>query len=137
MKKIVAVNCSPRPAWNTGTLIREAANGAASEGAEIKVFDLYQLEKFTGCVSCFGCKLPPHYGECVCRDGLAPVLEEIRTADGLILGTPNYLGDGSAGFRALYERLIFPSHTYRTEPLWIVHKSISGFPGDSGGEESV
>lgn len=116
MKKIIAINASPRKDWNTGTLIRETAKGAESEGAEVTVIDLYKLEKFTGCISCFGCKLPNSLGKCVYRDGLAPVLEEIRNADGLIIGTPNYLGDVSAGFRALYERLIFQYITYKTEP---------------------
>ena len=115
MKKIIAINCSPRPSWNTATLVREAAKGADAQGAEVEVIDLYKLEKFTGCISCFGCKLQENLGKCICKDGLAPVLEEIRNADGLILGTPNYLGDVSAGFRALYERLIFQSLTYKTE----------------------
>lgn len=117
MKKIIAINASPRTAWNTGTLVRKAAEGAKSEGADIRIFDLYKLEPFTGCISCFGCKLPEHRGVCVYRDGLAPVLEEIRSADGLILGSPNYLGDVSAGFRALYERLIFQSLTYQAEQM--------------------
>jgi len=116
MKTIIAINASPRATWNTSSLVREAAKGAESEGAEVKIFDLYKLEKFTGCISCFGCKLPEHQGVCVYKDGLAPVLEEIRTADGLVLGTPNYLGDVSAAFRALYERLIFQSLTYKLEP---------------------
>lgn len=116
MKKIIAVNASPRKEWNTGTMIREAAKGAESAGAEVKVYDLYKLEKFTGCISCFGCKRPENFGKCICRDGLAPVLEDIRTADGLILGTPNYLGDVSAGLRSMYERLVFQYITYKTEP---------------------
>lgn len=115
MKKIIAINCSPRSTWNTATLVREAAKGAEEEGVQVNVIDLYQLEKFTGCVSCFACKLPENPGKCVCRDGLTPVLEEIRNADGMIIGTPNYLGDVSAGFRSLYERLIFQSLTYKTE----------------------
>jgi len=115
MKKIVAINCSPRTAWNTATLVREAAKGAEAQGAEVEIIDLYKLETFTGCVSCFGCKLPNNLGRCICKDGLAPVLEAIRNADGLIIGTPNYLGDVTAGFRALYERLIFQSLTYKTE----------------------
>ena len=115
MKKIVAINCSPRSTWNTATLVREAAKGAEAQGAEVTVIDLYKLEQFTGCVSCFGCKLPDNLGKCICKDGLAPVLEEIRNADGLIIGSPNYLGDVTAGFRALFERLIFQSLTYKTE----------------------
>ena len=116
MKKIVAINASPRTTWNTSSLVRETAKGAEKEGAEVKIFDLYKLEKFTGCISCFGCKLPEHQGVCIYKDGLAPVLEEIRNADGLIIGTPNYLGDVSAAFRSLYERLIFQSLTYKIEP---------------------
>lgn len=124
MKHIVAINASPRVDWNTGTLIREASRGAESEGAEVVVFDLYKLEKFTGCISCFGCKLPANKGKCIYRDGLAPVLEEIRHADGLIIGTPNYLGDVSAGFRALYERLIFQYITYKKDPTSYSDRSI-------------
>ncbi len=116
MKKIVAINASPRTSWNTASLVRKAAKGAESEGAEVKVFDLYKLEKFTGCISCFGCKLPAHLGVCVCKDGLSEVLDEIRSADGLIIGTPNYLGDVSAAFRSLYERLVFQSLSYKNEP---------------------
>ena len=105
MKKIVAINCSPRSGWNTAQLVREAARGAEDMGAEVQIIDLYKLEKFTGCVSCFGCKLPEHLGKCICKDGLAPVLEAIRNSDGLIIGSPNYLGDVTAGFRALGERM--------------------------------
>ncbi len=115
MKNIVVINASPRMGWNTDTVVSEAARGAESAGAQIRRFDLYKLESFTGCVSCFGCKREKTLGKCVCRDGLAPVLEAIREADGLILGSPNYLGDVNAECRALIERLIFPMITYKKE----------------------
>ena len=115
MKKIIAINGSPRSGWNTDILVREAAAGAASGGAEVEVIDLYKMDRFTGCVSCFGCKTEGNLGRCVCRDGLHSVLETIRHADGLIMGSPVYLGEISAGLRALYERLIFPYITYKTE----------------------
>ena len=115
MKKIVAINASPRANWNTAQLVKEAGLGAKGQNAEVKVIDLYKLDKFTGCISCFGCKLPANLGKCICKDGLTDVLEEIRTADGLIIGSPNYLGDLSAGFRALYERLIFQYISYKKE----------------------
>ena len=50
MKKILAINCSPRTTWNTATLVREAAKGAEGQGAEVEGIDLYKLEKFTGCL---------------------------------------------------------------------------------------
>ena len=114
-KRIIAVNAGPRKGWNTDTLIEEAAKGAESVGAQVERFDLFRLEKYTGCISCFGCKKEKNKGHCVCRDGLMPVLDAIRESDGLIIGSPNYLSELTASFRALYERLIFQNLTYNTE----------------------
>ena len=114
-KKIVVVNAGPRKGWNTDTLLMEAAKGAEAAGAEIVKFDLFRLEKYTGCISCFGCKREKFKGHCICRDGLTPVLDAIREADGLIIGSPNYLSELTASFRALYERLIFQNLTYNIE----------------------
>ena len=114
-KHIIAVNAGPRKGWNTDTLITEASRGAESTGAEIQRFDLFRLEKYTGCISCFGCKKEKNKGRCICRDGLTPVLDAIREADGLIIGSPNYLSELTASFRALYERLIFQNLTYNLE----------------------
>ena len=114
-KKIVAVNAGPRKGWNTDTLIGEAVRGAQALGAQVEQFDLFRLEKYTGCISCFGCKREKNKGHCVCRDALTPVLDAIREADGLIIGSPNYLSELTASFRALYERLIFQNLTYNRE----------------------
>ncbi len=114
-RKIIAVNAGPRMGWNTETLISEASKGAASAGAAVERFNLFKLERFTGCISCFGCKREKNKGHCVCRDGLTPVLDAIRESDGLIIGSPNYLGEMTASFRALYERLIFQNLTYNLE----------------------
>ena len=115
MGKIVVVNAGPRKGWNTDTLLSAAARGAESAGAELVKFDLFRLEKYTGCISCFGCKREKNKGHCICRDGLTPVLDAIREADGLIIGSPNYLGELTASFRALFERLIFQNLTYNAD----------------------
>ena len=115
MKKIIAVNAGPRKGWNTDTLVTKAAEGAESAGAVVERYDLFRLERYTGCVSCFGCKKEKNKGRCVYKDGLTPVLDAIRASDGLIIGSPNYLSELTASFRALYERLIFQSLTYNTE----------------------
>ena len=114
-KKIVVVNAGPRKGWNTDALLTEAARGAEAAGASVERFDLFRLERYTGCISCFGCKREKNKGRCVCRDGLTPVLDAIRASDGLIIGSPNYLSELTASFRALYERLIFQSLTYNLE----------------------
>lgn len=55
-KKIVAVNSGPRMGRNTETLISDASRGAESAGATVERFDLFRLDRYTGCISCFGCK---------------------------------------------------------------------------------
>ena len=114
-KKIVAINGSPRSGWNTDMLIDEAAKGAESKGYAVEKYDLYNLDKFTGCISCFGCKRKAHEGECIVKDGLKPVLDSVKQADGIIMGAPNYFSDLCAEFKLFYERLIFPYLTYNKE----------------------
>ena len=114
-KSIVAINASPRVKWNTAQLVRAAASGAEDAGAQAEVIDLYQLDPFMGCRSCFACMTEKRFGRCAIKDGMTETLDKIAKADGLILGTPNYFGRPTAGFRALYERLCFQYLTYRPE----------------------
>lgn len=114
-KRIIAVHAGPRNGWNTDTLITEASKGAESTGAVVKRFDLFRLERYTGCICCFGCKREKNKGHCICKDGLTPVLDAIRESDGLIIGSPNYLSEMTVSFRALYERLIFQNLTYNLD----------------------
>ena len=113
--RIIAINGSPRSGWNTDMLIDEAIKGAESRGAVVKKYDLYKLDRYTGCISCFGCKRESHKGECVLKDGLKPVLDDIKGSDGIIMGAPNYFSDLCAEFKTFYERLIFPYLTYNKE----------------------
>ena len=78
MKKVYAINGSPRKNWNTATLLKHALEGAASQGAETELIHLYDLN-FKGCTSCFSCKLKDgeSFGKCAMKDGLTPVLEKL------------------------------------------------------------
>ena len=55
--KIIAINGSPRKNFNTAKIIASVCEGAKSKGAETEIINLYDLDKYTGCISCFGCKL--------------------------------------------------------------------------------
>ncbi|WP_026527718.1 NAD(P)H-dependent oxidoreductase [Butyrivibrio sp. VCD2006] len=48
-KKIVVVNAGPRAGFNTDTLLKEAAKGCEEAGAEVVRYDLFKLERYTGC----------------------------------------------------------------------------------------
>ena len=123
-KNVIAINASPRVKWNTAQLVRAAASGAEDAGAQAEVVDLYQLEPFMGCRSCFACMTEKRFGRCAIKDGLTETLDKIAKADGLILGTPNYFGRPTSGFRALYERLLFQHLTYDTAKFSSNERSI-------------
>ncbi|NVN91587.1 MAG: flavodoxin family protein [Desulfuromonadales bacterium] len=110
---IIGINGSPRKLWNTSTLVAKALEGAASQGATTELVHLYDLN-FKGCKSCFACKTRggKSYGKCVLKDDLAPVLEKIATADGLVIGSPIYFGTVTGETRSFLERLLFPYLTY-------------------------
>ncbi len=113
MKKVIAINGSPRKKWNTATLLGKALEGAASCGARTELIHLYDLN-YKGCVSCFACKLKDgaSYGKCAYRDDLTPILERIDQVDAIILGSPIYLGTATGEMRSFLERLTFPYLVY-------------------------
>ena len=114
--KVIAINGSPRKKWNTATLLEHVLKGAESAGAETKLVHLYDLD-YKGCISCFACKLKggKSFGKCAVNDELAPLLEEIRIVDALILGSPIYFGDVTGEMRSFMERLFFQFPIYEPD----------------------
>jgi len=125
MGTVIAINGSPRKTWNTATLLEHAIKGAESAGAKTEIVHLYDLD-YKGCTSCFACKLNggQSYGKCAMKDGLTLVLERIRNADALILGSPVYLGTATGEMRSFLERLVFPYLVYDREHSSIFPKKI-------------
>ena len=113
--KILGFNGSPRSNSNTSLLIQKALEGARSVGAETEYVDLGKLS-FHPCVSCLGCKKGKgHEGTCHVHDALTPYLNKIKTADGLVMGFPVYMGLPSALFHSFIERALYSNYAYRKE----------------------
>ena len=126
--KILAVNGSPRKTWNTAILLRKALEGATSQGAEAEFVHLYDLN-FKGCQSCFSCKTigSKSYGKCARKDDITSILERVRDADGIILGSPVYLGAATGAMRSFLERLVFPYLVYDGVSTLFPRKINTGF----------
>lgn len=119
MKKIIVIDGGPRKSMNTAKLLQKFVEGAKSVGGdvEVKTIRLYDLE-YKGCMSCMACKLKGKASNiCRFKDALAPVLEEIALADGLVLGSPIYFGEVTGLMRAFLERLAFPWLSYNDYSL--------------------
>ena len=114
--QVIAFNGSPRKTWNTATLLQKALEGAASKGATTRMVHLYDLD-FQGCRSCFGCKIRggPSHGRCAIKDDLTPILEEVKVADAIVLGSPVYFWAVTGEMKSFMERLMFPFYLYRKD----------------------
>lgn len=122
--KIIAVNGSPRKNWNTATLLNKALDGAASQGAEVELVNLYDL-KYRGCISCFACKRKDgQHGKCAMKDDLTHILEKIETADAIIFGSPIYYMNITAGMTALLERFLYSHSIYSNEISTVYPREI-------------
>lgn len=116
MKKVYAINGSPRTNWNTATLLDKVLEGVKSvhPDALVERIDLYKL-RYTGCTSCFACKIKDSksYGRCPVKDDLHPILEKLREADAVIFGSPIYYRTITGMLHSFYERLFYPYMTYK------------------------
>lgn len=124
--KVIAINGSPRKNWNTATLLKQALEGADSQGAKTELINLYDYD-YKGCISCFACKLKDgkSYGKCAVNDDLKPILKKIKEADAVILGSPIYFGMTTSGIRAFIERLLFPYLVYDASYTSLFKRTIS------------
>lgn len=123
--KVMGFNGSPRKKGNTATVLKHALDGAASQGAETELINLYDCN-YKGCISCFSCKLKggKSYGRCAVNDDLKPIFEKVEAADAIILGSPIYLGTASGEMRSFLERLIFPYLVYDANYSTLFKKKI-------------
>jgi multimeric flavodoxin WrbA len=121
--RVVVINGGPRKKWNTAQLLEKALEGAKSVGAEADMVHLYELD-YKGCVSCFACKTASGYknGRCARQDGLSPLLESLREARAVIMGSPIYLGDVTGALRSFLERFIFMNLAYDQDNPSVLEK---------------
>ena len=111
--KALFLNGSPRKNFNTSQMLNRAMEGAADVGAATEFINLFDYE-FTGCRSCFACKIKNSKtnGVCAIRDSIRPVIEKAQEADVIVIGSPVYFGYPTGQVRNLVERLLFPLDTY-------------------------
>ena len=121
---IIAINGSPRKKGNTATLLGHALEGAKSKGAPAELVHLHDLT-YRGCVSCFACKHKGgNLGHCALHDDLSPLLERLREAEAILLGSPIYFWDVTGALRSFMERFLFSNMLYNRENRWLFPKRI-------------
>ncbi|MCG8564718.1 MAG: flavodoxin family protein, partial [Desulfobacterales bacterium] len=101
MNKIIGISTSPRKGFNTDTLVCQALAGAARTGAETIFYHLTDL-KISPCTGCNKCR---SRGICSQDDDMTLLLETLTNAQGLVVGSPIYMGQMSGQAKIFMDRL--------------------------------
>jgi len=104
---IVGLNGSPRGAESrTRRLVQAVLDGAKERGAQTSLIDVCDLdiEYCTGCSVCYAT------GECIHDDDFGWVFDTMLDADGIVMGSPNYINGPTAQIKALIDRMADAIH---------------------------
>lgn len=106
--KVIAFNGSARKDGNTAILINYVLEDLKKEGIET---ELYQLsgKKIHVCTACRKCAENLDQRCSIKDDVLNSCIEKMLEADGIILGSPTYIGDVSSQMKAFMDRAGFVS----------------------------
>jgi multimeric flavodoxin WrbA len=105
--KVIGINASPKgDKSRTLELVNATLNGAKSEGAQIKCLDVYQftIQYCNDCGTCYS------KGDCILDDDFSEIFDEMMDADGIVLGSPNYIDSVSAPMKAMFDRMADAIH---------------------------
>ena len=120
MKEIVIINGSPRKDGNTATLLNAVAKGTQDNGALVKTHVLFKM-KFMACQSCFHCRV---HDDCIIKDGLHELLQQVKAAHGVVVGSPIYMMQMSGPVKNMYDRF-FPLTDPQYQPRFGTRKMLT------------
>ncbi len=104
--KVLLINGSPRANGNTARSLKEVAGTLAAEGVDTEIVWIGN-KPVRGCIACGQCRAK-NLGKCAFGDDAANgIIEKLKEADGIVVGSPVYYGQPAGAFLALWQRICF------------------------------
>lgn len=105
---ILALNATYREQGTTTSLVEKALQGAAAVGAvtEHLLLKDFDIRYCTNCLKCYG-DLESEIAPCTHDDDVTLILEKIKEADGVLLGSPVHMGFVTGLMYVFMERTCF------------------------------
>ena len=109
--KVLLVNGSPRKNGNTMRALQEVAATLEKEGLGSEILWIGN-KPVRGCAACYQCKTKD-LGKCVFADDVAnSIIEKLKDADGIVIGSPTYYGQPTGALLAVWQRVCFAGAAY-------------------------
>jgi len=102
--RVVAFNGSGRKDGNTYLLLKCVLGELESEGISTDLVQMAEKDPIQGCTACYRCMEQKNMKCAIESDPFNEYFEKISQADGILLGSPVYFSDVTAGMKALIER---------------------------------
>jgi len=100
--KILGINSSPRGTEShTLKVIEAVLDGSRQRGAETDMVDICKLD-IQYCRACGACYAK---GTCIQKDDFPDLFNKMRSADGIVIGSPVYLNNINAQLKAVFDRM--------------------------------
>jgi multimeric flavodoxin WrbA len=105
MPKTILISGSPKSDGNTAQLMNECAKVIQEQGGEAEVISFAGMSIH----SCNACGKCSETGKCDIDDGLNEIIDKIRGAKGLIVGSPVYFGTARGDVMSALQRIGYVS----------------------------
>ncbi len=102
--KVAAFNGSGRKDGNTYLLLKTVLDELQQEGIETELIQMAERDPIQGCIACYKCTERKNMKCAIETDPFNQYFQKISKADGILLGSPVYFSDVTAGMKALIER---------------------------------
>lgn len=104
--KVLLLNGSPHEKGCTYTALTEIAKELAKENIDSEIMQVGS-KPVKGCIACYAC-IKLNNGHCVFDDDLVnPVIDKIKEADAIVVGSPVYYAGISGQIKSLLDRVFF------------------------------
>ncbi len=124
--KVLGILGSPHKSGNTNLLMDAVLQGAAEAGATTEKVGLSGLN-MNFCVACSKCY---GTGQCVYDDDVEMLKTRMMEADGIVLGSPNYMNSVSAQMKTLMDRCSLLVHCFLLDGKYGAAVATAGGSGE-------
>ena len=103
--KVLLINGSPKANGNTAFALNQMADIFNAEGIETEIIQVGN-QLIRGCTACGSCH---KLGKCVYDDLVNETADKLKSADGMVLGSPVYYASPNGTLISFLDRLFFSS----------------------------
>ena len=110
--KVLMINGSPHENGSTRRALDEVASVLNGQDIETEIITIGD-KPIVGCKACGACS---KLGKCITDDIVNEIIEKLKVADGLVVGSPVYYASMNGTLKSLLDRVFFGKTCFANKP---------------------